>query len=244
MTANTLSEDELLQGLSLLAQVLYLRCIRPAASSSDYASTGFTYKSLAVKLAFSPSPGSTKPPYSPTTKALRCAISELVRAGLVERVGGCPRQLNFRLLAVCDSFESDPAVDDVDDVVVSLDEHRRDRGGGVDVDEVVHLYHSLLPKNPAVRVVSDSLREDVLSLRELPVLSDWDNFFQYVARSRYLTGGMPAKAPYIRPFSASLHWLVKRQNFSEICDGQHHVFLHDSGFQGSDGEVPNESPAV
>ena len=87
------AETNLLRGLSLLAQALYLRVFR---ERMDFA-TGIVggqvgknkifYFVLAEQLCFVPDFGSNKKPYEPSTSELRSAIRELERVNLIVDYG-------------------------------------------------------------------------------------------------------------------------------------------------------------
>jgi len=93
------AEDEALMGLPWMAQLLYLRCLRPYM---DYASgivgvkRGVSYQGMAETLYREPGQGKTEfgPP---TLKALRHAVSLLERAGLLVKIPADHR-LIFRLV--------------------------------------------------------------------------------------------------------------------------------------------------
>lgn len=98
------AEDGALQGLSRLAQVIYLRGLRPRMDYrtglvGDCRARGITRDSLAVVGEFVPGACSTRLRARPTPSQVRAALAELVRAELIERPEGfSPRWLVFRLL--------------------------------------------------------------------------------------------------------------------------------------------------
>lgn len=101
------AEDEALEGLPLLAQVLYLRGLRAAM---DYATGmvgrqphGVSWRTLGNVLFVEPARGRSEHG-SPTQKALRFAVNILERAGLVEVRSG-DRELLF-FLPLADRDES------------------------------------------------------------------------------------------------------------------------------------------
>lgn len=90
--------------------------------------------------------------------------------------------------------------------------------------EIIDLYHELLPMGTQVRVWN-STRAKTLQARwrEDPKrqnLDWWRRFFAYVAESDFLTGRVPA-APGRDPFVVSLDWLVSPQNFAKTIEGRY-----------------------
>ncbi len=52
-------------------------------------------------------------------------------------------------------------------------------------------------------------------------LTWWAGYFDYVARSPFLTGG--AEPTHGRPpFRCDLEWLVRPQNFAKVYEGKYH----------------------
>jgi hypothetical protein len=93
------AEDEALMGLPWMAQLLYLRCLRPYM---DYASgivgvkRGVSYQGMAETLYREPGKGKQEHG-SPTLMALRHALTLLERAGLLRRITA-DRRLIFELV--------------------------------------------------------------------------------------------------------------------------------------------------
>lgn len=85
------SENEKLRGLSMLAQLVYLRCLRPYVDIDTGIAPAngriICYEMMRDELQFIPDFGSTKKRWVPTGGQLRAAISELERAGLIEDAG-------------------------------------------------------------------------------------------------------------------------------------------------------------
>ena len=48
----------------------------------------------------------------------------------------------------------------------------------------------------------------------------WSRFFEYIAKSDFLTGKIDT--PGRKPFEINLPWIVKKENFDKIIDGQYH----------------------
>lgn len=90
--------------------------------------------------------------------------------------------------------------------------------------EIIALYHEILPVCPPVREWNDT-RKKYLQARwrekpERQSLEWWRKFFSYVAKSDFLTGKMPGRnnGP---PFIADLEWLIKPSNFAKVIEGRY-----------------------
>ena len=95
--------------------------------------------------------------------------------------------------------------------------------------EILELYHRLLPANPGIKVW-DGAREEALRTRwredaKRQSLAYWERFFGYVASSPFLTGRQHGSND--RPFLPGLEWMVKAANFAKIIEGRY----HDKGLQ-------------
>lgn len=91
-------------------------------------------------------------------------------------------------------------------------------------EQIVALYHELLPTNPRVRFWTGPrrgyLRARWLEDPKRQRLEWWRSFFEYVGRSRFLTGrtnGTKDRAP----FAADLEWLVRPTNFVHVIEGKY-----------------------
>lgn len=86
--------------------------------------------------------------------------------------------------------------------------------------EIIELYHEILPSMPKIRVW-DETRQKLLRSRwkedkERQSLAWWKQFFQYIASSDFLMGNNP------KGWMADLEWLVKPTNFGKIANGRYH----------------------
>ncbi|MCS6828337.1 MAG: YdaU family protein [Caldilinea sp.] len=97
-------------------------------------------------------------------------------------------------------------------------------------EEIVAMYHRLLPMLPRCEVLTDT-RKGYMQARWRQVCADerldyrqglewFEAFFAYVADSRFLTGRAPA-APGRKPFRASLDWLMRPENFAKVYEGRY-----------------------
>jgi len=91
-------------------------------------------------------------------------------------------------------------------------------------EEIVALYHELLPTCPRIRQWTDARKAQLRARwREDPKrqsLDYWRRFFAHVAASPFLTGQRTGKGD--RPFFASLDWLVKSENFAKVIERRYH----------------------
>lgn len=90
--------------------------------------------------------------------------------------------------------------------------------------EIIDLYHRLLPMGRQVRVWGDARKRKLRARwREEPKrqnLEWWERFFAYIAGSPFLTGKVhDAKR---QPFEIGLDWIVAPENFAKIIEGKYH----------------------
>ena len=100
--------------------------------------------------------------------------------------------------------------------------------------KVLDLYHQCLPTLRRVEVWNDA-RQAMLRSRwrevaaeiaeekevtEEDVLKWWQEFFEHISRSKFLTGKVSSKEG--RPFAADLEWIVRPTNFVKIVEGKYH----------------------
>ncbi|HTD04192.1 hypothetical protein [Undibacterium sp.] len=89
--------------------------------------------------------------------------------------------------------------------------------------EIIALYHELLPQCPRVRDWTHGRARQLRSRwNEDPSrqnLAYWRTFFEYVAGCAFLTG--KSQLPGKRPFIADLEWMTKAINFTKIREQQY-----------------------
>lgn len=90
--------------------------------------------------------------------------------------------------------------------------------------EIIAAYHDALPASPRIRDWTPA-RATLLRNRwnEDPTrqnLDYWKRLFVYVAQSDFLTGKV--STPGRKPFTASLEWLLKPENFAKTREGRYH----------------------
>lgn len=93
----------------------------------------------------------------------------------------------------------------------------------VPIREIVDLYHQRLPQLPKCQKLTKT-REGYIKQRwreDMPAMQNWENFFDYVANSEFLTGrAQPRNGD--RPFIADLEWITRAGNFAKILEGKYH----------------------
>jgi len=93
----------------------------------------------------------------------------------------------------------------------------------IPVTKIIDLYHSRLPQLPKCQKLTKA-REGYIKQRwreDMPAMSNWENFFDYVAGSQFLTGRTEPRDGK-RPFLADLEWITKASNFAKILEGKYH----------------------
>lgn len=90
--------------------------------------------------------------------------------------------------------------------------------------EIISLYHDLLPTCPRMKVWNDE-RESNLRSRwredeKRQSLVYWRRLFTHIGKSEFLTGKATGEGR--RPFFASLDWIVLPSNFAKIIEGKYH----------------------
>jgi len=111
---------------------------------------------------------------------------------------------------------------------------RRLHGPDCPAKEIVAAYHELMPRNPRVRILGDTLRgyirarwRDLRTLKgweydtEAEGLEVWRRFFTICNESEFLTGkteGTRGRPPFI----ADLAWIMRPTNFEKILADKYH----------------------
>jgi len=89
--------------------------------------------------------------------------------------------------------------------------------------EIIALYHEVLPMCPQIRdwtpARATQLRARWNEEPRRQNLGYWRKFFEYVAQCDFLVGKAHGNAK--RPFFADLEWLVKSANFTKIREGKY-----------------------
>ena len=91
-------------------------------------------------------------------------------------------------------------------------------------DEIIALYHEILPTGRQVRIWTDTRRKHLASRwrenRKHQSLAFWKTLFEHIARSPFLTG--QTNSPGRPPFQVSLDFIVNPTRFAEIIEGKYH----------------------
>ena len=87
---------------------------------------------------------------------------------------------------------------------------------GVSVQQVVDLYHEVLPSLPSVLKVTDARRKAIAArIRDdLKTVAQWESYFGKVAPSDFLMGRVDG-------FRADLEWLCKPANMLKVLEGRY-----------------------
>jgi hypothetical protein len=89
-------------------------------------------------------------------------------------------------------------------------------------NEIIDLYHKILPMCPKVNTWGPERQKFLRARwREYPELQLWEQFFDIVSESMFLTGKARA-SPNGRVFVADLEWLVRPLNFAKVLDRKYH----------------------
>jgi hypothetical protein len=90
--------------------------------------------------------------------------------------------------------------------------------------EIIALYHELLPASPMIRdwtaARAEHLRCRWNEDQKRQSLEWWRRFFGYIAKSEFLTGR--ATSGDRKPFTPGLDWICKAENFAKIREGRFH----------------------
>ena len=95
---------------------------------------------------------------------------------------------------------------------------------GVPYQKIVTLYHEMLPTLPKVEKLTEKRKSQIRQRwlqDDLPDLNNWENFFDYVSKSKFLMGASTPVNGH-RVFTANLEWLTKESNFIKICEKNYH----------------------
>lgn len=90
-------------------------------------------------------------------------------------------------------------------------------------EEIVKLYHEVLPELPAVEKLT-RLRRGYIRQRwieDLQTLDAWRNYFADVRKSKFLMGRANGSGDR-PPFRATLEWLCRPSNFVKVAEGNYH----------------------
>jgi hypothetical protein len=89
-------------------------------------------------------------------------------------------------------------------------------------DEVVALWHQLMPELPAVRKLTSARASSIRSrIREgdLQSLDSWRRYFEHIRTNAFLMGKVQPSNGHSRRFRPSLFWFCKPDNFAKVSEG-------------------------
>ena len=94
---------------------------------------------------------------------------------------------------------------------------------GVPFADILNLYHEKLPTLPRVEKLTATRKSYIRQrwLNDLTELEHWDNFFDYVSKSKFLMGNTTPVNGH-RVFRANLEWLTKESNYTKIAEENYH----------------------
>lgn len=103
------------------------------------------------------------------------------------------------------------------------DEEENLNGVRVPVKKIVALYESKLPMCPRIEKLTDARKGYIRQrwIEDLPTLEAWENYFEDVSKSRFLSGLAPGRDGK-PPFVADLEWLCRPSNFAKVAEGKYH----------------------
>lgn len=91
-------------------------------------------------------------------------------------------------------------------------------------EEIINLYHEILPELPRVAEWNDTRRSFLRSRwrekRDRQTLDWWRKYFQFVRECPFLLGDVPGRGDS-PPFCANLEWLVRPKNFVKVLEGHY-----------------------
>ena len=94
----------------------------------------------------------------------------------------------------------------------------------VPVQEIVNNWNDFAEINrlPKVVKVTNTLRGQIRQRwSDIPNLDQWDNFFDAIATSTFLSGKAPPGNGRTQPFRSTLLWITKETNFAKIAAGEY-----------------------
>lgn len=92
-------------------------------------------------------------------------------------------------------------------------------------EEIVSIYHELLPMCPPVRKLTEARKKQIRARwrdGDLPDLDTWRDYFRYVAKSKFLTGLAPPGIGRSKPFIATMEWLTTEGHYAKVFEQFYH----------------------
>jgi len=87
-------------------------------------------------------------------------------------------------------------------------------------EKIIELYHKILPNNPKVRIWTENRKRNMAARwKQFPHLELWEQIFDSVAESKFLTGQVVGKEG--RVFLPGLDWIIKPENIAKILEDRY-----------------------
>lgn len=95
----------------------------------------------------------------------------------------------------------------------------------VPYQKIIDLYHEKLPNNPKVEKLSQKRKTAIKArwLHDLKDLTNWDNYFEHVSKSKFLTGRALPSNGRDKPFVANIDFLTREDIVINTSEGKYHV---------------------
>jgi uncharacterized protein YdaU (DUF1376 family) len=107
---------------------------------------------------------------------------------------------------------------------VTNSQERAKAGDACPHDEIIAMYHELLPANPRIKSWTGARQANLRTRwredEKRQSLDYWRRFFSHVAASPFLTGQIEGQGG--RAFLPGLDWLVKPDNFAKVIENRYH----------------------
>jgi len=89
--------------------------------------------------------------------------------------------------------------------------------------KIVNLYHSKLPMLPKISRLNDDRKTKIRARwkDELPNIEEWDAYFDYISKSKFLTGRSTPNNGH-KPFMPTIDWFINPKNLLKIEEGKYH----------------------
>lgn len=91
-------------------------------------------------------------------------------------------------------------------------------------EQIIKAYHDALPALPKVRVWNETRKKHLRTRwrenKKHQSLEFWEKMFNYISKSDFLMGRVSQGER--KPFTASLDWIIKPENFAKIIEGKYH----------------------
>jgi hypothetical protein len=88
---------------------------------------------------------------------------------------------------------------------------------GLDANNIVNLYHTILPTLPKVLKINEARKKKIKALckEDLPTLESWGSFFETVSQSKFLMGKTQSWA------GCDFEWLINPANALKVAEGRY-----------------------